>query len=108
MDFDHYEYLEKTVEKQPEDKDSSKKKNTDITDIKSERTYRKPASTTISTAAKIGEARGHAEVMMRMALRRIAIGTETVNVTVTTVNDLPVVTGRRNGLREKNISVTFE
>ncbi|RHN43054.1 putative splicing factor, RBM39, splicing factor RBM39, linker [Medicago truncatula] len=41
MDFDEYEYLEKTVEEQPEDKDSSKKKNTDITDIKSERTYRK-------------------------------------------------------------------
>jgi hypothetical protein len=43
-----------------------------------------------------------------MALRKIAIGTETVNMTVTTVNDLPIVTGRRNGMREKNISVAFE
>ncbi|CAJ2676909.1 unnamed protein product [Trifolium pratense] len=41
MDFDEYEYLEKTVEDLPEDKDSSKKKKTDSADTKSERTYRK-------------------------------------------------------------------
>ncbi|MCI75920.1 RNA-binding protein, partial [Trifolium medium] len=41
MDFDEYEYLEKTVEDLPEDKDSSKKKKSDSADIKSERTYRK-------------------------------------------------------------------
>ncbi|KAK2384788.1 RNA-binding protein [Trifolium repens] len=41
MDFDEYEYLEKTVEELPEDKDSSKKKKSDSADIKSDRTYRK-------------------------------------------------------------------
>ncbi|KAJ1398577.1 Splicing factor, RBM39-like [Sesbania bispinosa] len=41
MDFDEYEYLEKTVEEQQqEDKDSSKKKKSESTE-KSERSYRK-------------------------------------------------------------------
>ncbi|XP_061344283.1 uncharacterized protein LOC133290228 [Gastrolobium bilobum] len=47
MDFDEYEYLEKTVEEQQEDRDSSKKKKD--TNDKSDRSYRKHVDDDLDT-----------------------------------------------------------